>query len=245
MGSSGKSSLWYKPHKNCEMEYLNRNFCSVCTEAVVEKIQSVINGGGGVVLEYAPTYANVNIDSTIEFSLSKILKPIPNTLKITWELNGKNIASNVENVVISANNINTAAVLSAIVTDTTQLMRLNNHEYLSAYYQTITWNLEPNKTGTNSINILASENNFSYNIYPNPASDIFTISIQTQHVKTVSIQITDLNGQILETIANNLIVNDKYTKTVNISALPQGIYLLLFKVNDKVYTQKIMKKHVR
>jgi hypothetical protein len=32
-----ENTAWYRPHQNCEMRYLNRQFCNVCRETLIEK----------------------------------------------------------------------------------------------------------------------------------------------------------------------------------------------------------------
>jgi hypothetical protein len=93
---------WYRPHQNCKMRYLGRDFCSVCSEAIVEKIHSITpalnsflpDNSSSIPISASPT----------EFELD-LVEPVPNTLKIDWVLNGVTIHKNVNSLVINASDL--------------------------------------------------------------------------------------------------------------------------------------------
>jgi IgA Peptidase M64 len=125
----GNSALWYKPHQNCKMQYLGSPFCAVCKEAIIEKIHSLI---GTPIINVQPSNL-VPISfcvapiSPLKFSLS-LVKPIPNTLKTTWTLNGTVVGRNIDSILINTAQLTTGSnVLAAQVVDTTLLTRSDTH----------------------------------------------------------------------------------------------------------------------
>ena len=77
---------WYKPTTGgtCKMEALGPAFCSVCKEALIERIHTLISP----VDSYFPSNAGtLNVYGTSGFKLN-LLQPIPNTLKRTWNMDG-------------------------------------------------------------------------------------------------------------------------------------------------------------
>ncbi|MFW6327576.1 MAG: T9SS type A sorting domain-containing protein, partial [Bacteroidota bacterium] len=73
----------------------------------------------------------------------------------------------------------------------------------------------------------------TFDIYPNPATDYFTILTDTENS---SVQIFNMNGQIMfdETVSNNLLrVNCDHYKT--------GVYLVVvINENGKMYKRKLI-----
>ncbi len=133
----GNSAQWYKPHQSCKMQMLSSPFCAVCKERIIEKIYDLVPS----LSSFEPPAQNT-IDycaAPVTFKLN-VNKPIPNTLKITWRLNGTVVASNIDSLFISAGQLNSNSnTLSAIVIDTTPMVRAQSH-YIN-HSDTVTWNI--------------------------------------------------------------------------------------------------------
>lgn len=165
---SSISATWYKPHQNCKMQYLNVPFCSVCKETIIERIHTLI---GNVITGNTPaTTSAVNICSVpVKFSLS-LIKPVTNTLKVKWLLNGNVIANNTDDVTINkAQLANGSNTLSAEVMDTTLLSRSDNHAGTHTY--SVSWNITNNApvnlvgADTTAIVICANDKTDISNLY--------------------------------------------------------------------------------
>lgn len=87
---------------------------------------------------------------------------------------------------------------------------------------------------TTSINQVISE---TVNIYPNPANNFFTITLNKE-VKAV-VEITDLAGKLIRT--EN--INGQMPNVIYTSELSNGIYLLNISSNDKTETIKLSVNH--
>lgn len=83
------------------------------------------------------------------------------------------------------------------------------------------------------------------NIYPNPFSEVFTISVVTneEYVENekVTVEITDLNGKQI------LLTNYSYSQLsrdidINSTAFQHGIYILKLSIADEVFISRIVKQ---
>lgn len=128
---------WQRPHQNCKMQFLGVPFCSVCSEAIVNKVHSLINMVDG----YTPSTTSYTLTNTspVTFSVTP-LQTIPNTINVRWYLNGSTtpFAVNQNSVTINfptwivGNN-----TLRAELVDNTTLSK----SYLPAagYIDNLTW----------------------------------------------------------------------------------------------------------
>lgn len=78
------------------------------------------------------------------------------------------------------------------------------------------------------------------NIYPNPATSLLSISINTTINKDVEFQIFDAYGSLVK--QENQQIYKKESNTIDISMLEPAIYLLNLKVNDITYVLKFIKQ---
>ena len=87
IGGSTKGNKYYKPvNGTCEMEYLNKNFCPVCREALIEEL----HGRVPVIAEYEPAQNTVTMDDEeITFTITRYFKGTSNTVSFQWLLDGK------------------------------------------------------------------------------------------------------------------------------------------------------------
>ncbi|MGV3641388.1 MAG: M64 family metallopeptidase [Adhaeribacter sp.] len=125
---------WYKPsHKSCKMESLFEPHCAVCTEAIVEQIHS-LSSPLGLPAGTEPKQLQVNPQTPGFYVPLEAIQPKPNTLKTTWQLNGKALAANRDSVLIVPASLEDGSnTLSVTVQDTTTSSRselhLSSHRY--------------------------------------------------------------------------------------------------------------------
>ncbi|MDI1257152.1 MAG: T9SS type A sorting domain-containing protein [Flavobacterium sp.] len=79
---------------------------------------------------------------------------------------------------------------------------------------------------------------FNITVFPNPVQDKVTVKGNT-NLQMQDIQVLSLTGQVIETKFN---ASGDNTFEINTSKLSSGIYLLVIKSNDLLYTRKISKK---
>ncbi|SDF32995.1 Por secretion system C-terminal sorting domain-containing protein [Dyadobacter soli] len=136
-GPDGDAAKWHKPaNGTCLMEYLNQEFCAVCSEATVERLLEIVNP----IEKFEPgTAGRVDIDQHNTFNL-KLLKPDPSTLQVAWRLNGKLLPFSGEELTLKSSEVPDSAALTASVFDNTMLSRRNDARVNRT--REITWSLK-------------------------------------------------------------------------------------------------------
>ena len=76
-------------------------------------------------------------------------------------------------------------------------------------------------------------------IFPNPSDGRFKIKFSSTNFLTSELQVKDMSGNL---VYRNYISSDDIDPTtqIDISHVPNGIYLLMLAIDDKVYTQRII-----
>ena len=113
-------TTWHRPHQNCMMRYLNRDFCAVCGERLIDVIYGLV----GPLDARSPSGTNVTYTGApVTFEVTTV-RPVPNTLAVTWLLDGAVVASGTDAFTFtSAQASSPTHTLVARVTDTTRLSR--------------------------------------------------------------------------------------------------------------------------
>lgn len=119
-GTTDETAQWMKPSKaNCLMETLTKPYCAVCREATVEQIFRLVNPIDSL---YPDATSTVHISAARDFGLD-LIEPEPNTLKVWWNINGKNIEG-TKTVTIRPEDLTRAvSTLTATVVDETPISR--------------------------------------------------------------------------------------------------------------------------
>jgi len=230
----GNSALWYKPHNGCKMQALNSPYCSVCREAIVEKIHTLVNP----VVAYSPPTGVINSPNQfLPFQLTELMKPAPNTLKIDWKLNGATIAGNTDSVLIDQNALtNGAHTLVVSVTDTNALLRVDNHAAL--HINQVSWTINKTTTG---IQVKDDAGKISCAVYPNPANDRLHFSIGTERKGRVSFCVLYADGKTAVPVAGATLVDGQYAGSVDVSGLAPGAYYFVVQVGGMEYARVFVK----
>ncbi|QOW11514.1 T9SS type A sorting domain-containing protein [Kaistella flava (ex Peng et al. 2021)] len=222
---------WFRPHQNCEMRYLNREFCSVCKQQLIERVHFLQNP----IDSFTPSNTSaINLTGELTFSVNEIL-PVPNTLENTWSVNGSAISNTSSSATISpetfTNGVNT--VLFSVV-DKNSLLKIDNHEVF--HVSTISWTV--NKT-LSAIDVKANQRNFQ--VYPNPAKSQIFIKDETKNLKNITVEIYDATGRNLK---NPRVQNLSSTEvSVNVDGLlPQTYIIKVYENKALILTQKIIKE---
>lgn len=90
---------------------------------------------------------------------------------------------------------------------------------------------------TTGISAIDALNNV--NIYPNPANELFTVSIQNAPFTSILIEIVDIQGKIIfSTTDNNL--NSNFNKEINTQDISKGLYYVNLKSNEGLKVYKLI-----
>jgi len=235
--SYSEDPTWFRPHQNCKMRYLNVPFCSVCTEALIENIHNLVNS----IYSYSPSNSSTIIANAtmLDFSLN-LLKPIPNTLKTEWKLNGVLKSANTDTLQINPDSLtNGIHHLVATVIDTTVLTRSDSHWTTHIY--NIIWDIDKTTTG---INVNAESCSTGIQVYPNPFADKLNISYYIEKDKKVIIDIIDVNGKILKKVVNKKQSAGAYELIIESSDIgnTSGIYFIKFSFDNNIIVKSIVQE---
>ena len=77
------------------------------------------------------------------------------------------------------------------------------------------------------------------NIYPNPTKGIFNISFVADEVNSFELTIIDAFGKLIEMENKEMFVGE-YTKQVDLSEYPRGIYMVQIKTNNSFITKRVV-----
>ncbi|HEX6333566.1 MAG TPA: M64 family metallopeptidase [Flavisolibacter sp.] len=225
------SPVWFRPVTGgkCKMEVLGPAFCAVCREAIAERIHQLVKPVDGFTPS-TPTVASTG--SPMGFR-TLLLPPDPNTLKITWKLNGNVVATAIDTVTIlpaqlaPGNNI-----LMATITDTTQLTRADNH--FTSHNYVVEWSITT-PTGVITPELYAAR----LKVFPNPFRDILFINYEITRTSDVTIELFTVDGRLVQALRQPRRQPGKYTDEMKISgSIADGIYLLRFSLNGNGITEE-------
>lgn len=224
---------WYKPaNATCEMEMLNQSYCKVCTQAIVERIHEMVNPLKG----YYPTSETKTMGKAEYFTLD-LIKPIPNTLKTTWLLNGMPIGHNVDSVLINPSALTDGINnISVTVVDTSEMIRVDHH--IKSHVSTAYWTISKLVTGVQTVAM--GDEQLELKLYPNPSSNVLNIRFTTQKQEPFTMIVYSTQGVVMHrrSIAAG---NHENLMTVDIGQYPPGSYYLELKTKDFIHSEQFIK----
>jgi hypothetical protein len=229
--STGNCADWYKPHQNCLMEKLDKSFCSVCKEGIIEKIHSLISP----IESYSPESNSINDQSLPSVFQLNLIKPDPNTLTSTWTLNAAVFANDVDEVSILETDLDIGSnTLTAVVHDDTTLLNVDNHDTIHLY--SVTWTIDNSALGIETVK--SEVNNLSVALFPNPSNTFVNFKIESVNDSNFKIDLLSIDGKKIRTIS----LSNFETQQVDISFLSSGLYLVnIYANNIFVASKKLVK----
>lgn len=80
------------------------------------------------------------------------------------------------------------------------------------------------------------------NIFPNPATDNVNVSFNITDASDVKVEVLDLTGKVIETVANDSNVTGMQESSVNTAAYAAGVYVINITTNEGSLQRKFVKK---
>lgn len=225
---------WYRPHQQCLMRYLNRDYCPVCREAIIETIHKTSK----ILKSYTPrlssSYKKVHVVGDTLFSL-QLVNPQPNTLRREWLLDGERVAYNTDSYLFKAREYSTGShSLTVTVEDTTLLVRTENHT--TVHCNTVKWRIS--NEVESGITVIESDE-YEFSVGPIPFKDELSFSQKHTTTDPVRMELYTLEGKM----AAHGVFRNNTPAVLSTDSLAPGIYILKVYVADKeVYTRKIIKE---
>jgi len=81
-------------------------------------------------------------------------------------------------------------------------------------------------------------------VYPNPVNDVLNINlVLTENVSEIKVKIKDINGKIIQSVEDNLIIDKNVSYSISTVKLLEGFYFVSLYINNKnSYNFKFVKK---
>lgn len=217
-----ESPTWFRPHQNCEMRYLNRNFCSVCREQIVGKILGMTSP----ILGYSPEDGYPGVISDTIFRIS-LMSPSPNTLKTWWELNQNLEARQTDSLRLPIGRLLPGMNnLTCYILDTTSYIRDPSHP--TVHLNKVVWNIKNLSSGTE---YEVYQDQATLSVYPNPASGTINLTYKAGAPSRdeLNVRLVDASGKSMIrsfTIRING-PDNRFQVPLPRRQLPAGLYYLI------------------
>ena len=126
------------------------------------------------------------------------------------------------------------------IIDREGIIQYANNEIDTEYMLYVLETLMDENVGIESENVLLPVQMELLPAYPNPFNPTATIrfSVATRHA--VSLQIYDINGRLIETLADEIIKPGNHEVQWNASNQPSGIYIAKLTVGNQIQTEKLV-----
>lgn len=233
----GTTAQWFKPSNfSCKMQVNGADYCKVCQQTIIEKIHLLANP----IVAYLPMQTTIQSPApALNFELSELMLPVPNTLHIKWQLDSTTFDNNSTTFTVDQNTLSIGThTLTAIVTDDTPSVRVDNHS--TTHADSVTWTIN---RGVLGVDIFTSENSIGFAVYPNPAEDIVNVELELEQSANVYIRIISADGKIVREIGGGQTApGDKSMRQINIENLTSGDYFIAVTINGATYTHTLIKQ---
>lgn len=83
----------------------------------------------------------------------------------------------------------------------------------------------------------------SFNLFPNPANDMLTLSFDMKESGNLNIEIFDMLGKKVSTLMNNNVSAQKFKRSFNTASLAAGNYVLQLSINGNSVNHKLNITH--
>lgn len=80
------------------------------------------------------------------------------------------------------------------------------------------------------------------NVYPNPATDVFTLSFTLSASANISVYVSNVLGQKIAEVFTGKKAAGNTVLAFDARFLPKGMYLIRYMVNDEVFTKPVFKQ---
>lgn len=94
---------------------------------------------------------------------------------------------------------------------------------------------------SNTIHFNLSQPRSTISIYPNPARDVIQVQVVSQYEKRLNIEIYDPSGRLVGRKSVNAQRGINIISMDNLSAQPEGIYLVAVRMDEEIFQQKVIR----
>ena len=239
--AANEDPTWSRPHQSCTMRFSNSPFCSVCLEALIERIHA----GARPVDSYAPistTLANPVLPAT--FSLN-LLRPNPNALRVIWKIDGMELRGNRNSATLGAGaGLFTGAshVIRAEVLDTTALSHVTSGAHTILHRTVVEWTVQRTTSGTK---LTANSAEYKIETFPNPMADVLNLSYTLPKASDVRLVVVDAAGRRVKTLTKARQAAGTYDyqlRSEELGLRQAGVYTLQVEIDGLLLSKQLVKE---
>ena len=223
---------WYKPSRNCKMLELDKPFCSVCRQTIIEKIHSKAK----TLIAYSPsTEVRMPAGVGINFSLDTLLKPEPNTIRTVWQLDGKVQLRNYDAVKLDpAQLVPGKHTLIVDIRDTNSILVINKQ--LSDHFTHLKWDID--NTNAAYVSIKPTLSHVTFTTKDNLATGVLDISVKVGNNATLALYLYDSKGKYVKTLTP-AVNNNNLKKAVDKAELGPGLVYVCVTIDGIPYYKQV------
>lgn len=89
-----------------------------------------------------------------------------------------------------------------------------------------------------SVSTVYASEGAKFDVYPNPTADVLNFNFEVEEATDVMYILTDLTGRVLNVTQSSNVTNE--TKSIDVSTLPAGVYMLTAKAANQNWTKKVV-----
>lgn len=104
------------------------------------------------------------------------------------------------------------------------------------------WNIEHNNNMGNPTTGSETNIKLSYNFYPNPVESQLTLEYYLENLTTVNVTIYSMDGKLIKSLVMGKLDKGLHTQYIDCSNLSKGTYILKIQANEKVISDKFIKR---
>ena len=104
------------------------------------------------------------------------------------------------------------------------------------------WNIEHNNNIGNPTTGSETNIKLSYNFYPNPVEYQLTLEYYLENLTTVNVTIYSMDGKLIKSLVMGKLDKGLHTQYIDCSNLSKGTYILRIETDNRVTSDKIIKK---
>ena len=165
------------------------------------------------------------------------MKPVPNTLKINWTLDGMAVAANTDEYILDQLPLSVGLhTLGLTLLDTNALTKDALHP--TTHLSTLNWKIQRTTVGTL---VVSASNQISYSIFPNPTAEALNVAFELESPEQVRLELHTADGRFLRVLSDERRAAGSHVVRQYVGDLPAGAYLLVLQFGAARMVEQVVR----
>jgi PKD repeat protein len=211
-----ESPTWFRPHQDCKMRYLNRDYCGVCTHKITSDIQALINLNvfGAPVAFFGANKLDVMGGTAVKFY--DLTSNEPDKWEWTFE-GGTPEISTEKNPVVVFNEPGKFSVTLKAFNDS------GDNTFVRENLISV----------TGFVDVFNIDYTNTVSVFPNPALNQISVVLSDKSLMPTGFRIINSLGKV--------VASNPFSENINISELSAGVFFLQIESDKQTITKRIVK----